>query len=107
MRISDWSSDVCSSDLEHDGAAHARHDDRNRQWNFHFAQALQRRHAHAARRFAQGRVNVVDGRIGIADDGKLGIQKYGNDRWHIADALAASWRDATSDRKSTRLNSSH
>src|SRR3546814_1755134 len=105
MRISDWSSDVCSSDLEVDSHRRAEHNatacgavrlDRL---------AVERDH----RRPVAVELQLEDAGIGGVDqpepkslagpDGK-GVGHLAVDRHRVADA-------AGQDRKSTRLNSSH
>src|SRR3546814_7992132 len=111
MRISDWSSDVCSSDL---GAAEgARLGDA--------AIGLELRHAAGARR-----LDLAIGRAGdgAADDFRgvgAGVQREGDQRIPVGALqelealtqldhelqLAEAVVEQEQDRKSTRLNSSH
>src|SRR3546814_10481884 len=103
MRISDWSSDVCSSDLH---AAGARLDvdqlpvpGRERE------PALQVDHAESGRAAGPGRVEM---RLAVAARHAPAITETGEQRaeilaFHIDFQVRARGRD----RKSTRLNSSH
>src|SRR3546814_8014017 len=98
MRISDWSSDVCSSDLEgEDELIHAP--------------ALLADDVFGMRRFAGTRVERraegdADEAVGQRDGeqhGADGHAKLRDPQWRRIGALA----DVAQDRKSTRLNSSH
>ena len=80
-------------DVEHHGVAHAVDDDRQRDRQLDVAQALQRRHAHAARRLAQRRVDIHDRRVGVADDRQLRIEDQRDHRRQVADALADQRQD--------------
>src|SRR3546814_8521377 len=114
MRISDWSSDVCSSDLAK----------RFFSWSHAVAQFMLQPHAEeaAVRRgveaFAEIRTYVeaqIDDRLstGSTDD-VLGLLAAAKDREGLSlDEITATAMQlvfagaGTSDRKSTRLNSSH
>src|SRR3546814_3385422 len=105
MRISDWSSDVCSSDLRFDASA--------------LDAALVELVANARTALATGgRIIVRAKRAGrrlwvtVADTGKGMSQQEGKFRCMCAVGgvemrSVVSQQGATPDRKSTRLNSSH
>src|SRR3546814_9468952 len=97
MRISDWSSDVCSSDLIGDVALEP---DRARLALAH-AKALARRLLLELDERRGGRIGQVRHAIGPADMDQITF-----DRRHRARRLVRRI-DAGQDRKSTRLNSSH
>src|SRR3546814_8966793 len=84
MRISDWSSDVCSSDLAADGLGRLKH-----------GLCVQQRAAAPDHR-AQRQHRLLD----VAGDGQLALQFLPR-RAHLLDLQQLL------DRKSTRLNSSH
>src|SRR3546814_10363039 len=101
MRISDWSSDVCSSDLCHveqreDQDEAKRHDDRQPLGSGLKALKL-------AAPFGEGsggQLHIGDLRLGFRDESaKIAAAHIGLDDDHPLTVLA--------DRKSTRLNSSH
>src|SRR3546814_3505885 len=98
MRISDWSSDVCASDLG-EAACAAREKDRGSRDFFGLADAAKRR---AARRYFQ--------RVGIFPQRprEVGLDEAGRDAIH-AHALRPEFIGEVTrqDRKSTRLTSSH
>src|SRR3546814_2184883 len=99
MRISDWSSDVCSSDLKRrqDAEALARLPDGS------LLVAFEREHR--LRRFPAdlgGRAEVFDAPPGLAEaDINAGIEAMVT----LADGRLLAFSEG--DRKSTRLNSSH
>src|SRR3546814_5721993 len=98
MRISDWSSDVCSSDLPNDDVMCLFDDDRG----------------DTVRAARMGKCDAASG-CGLAGYGQIGIADYGrtagetDQPGHAKDADARSARlyAGAIDRKSTRLNSSH
>src|SRR3546814_5923145 len=100
MRISDWSSDVCSSDLDATAAAHARRPVRRS------ADAL----AGSARVFAGRSIGLqrqppgLGGAAATQADAAAGAPAAGHADGADDDVAAAA---AVLDRKSTRLNSSH
>src|SRR3546814_1415140 len=100
MRISDWSSDVCSSDLvEHQAAAVLRRGSRRRSAPRRFRGTLLRREFQMIQEFL--RWPAVDAQLGvplIGPDGTAGLAAEHAVRRPRIEAL---------DRKSTRLNSSH
>src|SRR3546814_2196526 len=116
MRISDWSSDVCSSDLAVEGAMASKY--RNTGQTCVCANRL---FVHAAvyDAFAEklcaavAKLQVGDGLQGATDQGPLiDASALAKVEEHVADALAGGARVAMggarhADRKSTRLNSSH
>src|SRR3546814_6085606 len=97
MRISDWSSDVCSSDLAVERAGGGRIEGVDRQRRFARARDAGDAGEGAERELRIDIPEVVGAR---ALDGEV-----------LARALAAAGRErhlaAAGDRKSTRLNSSH
>src|SRR3546814_4514291 len=115
MRISDWSSDVCSSDLVPEGAEWAQ--DRSALWNA-AAAAEKRKDAKVAREYGLGLPAELDAgqrrdlvrafaeyirdRYGLAVDAAIHApHDYGDDRNHHALVMT------TTGRQRTRLNSSH
>src|SRR3546814_6597058 len=104
MRISDWSSDVCSSDLDHPAPAHDRIGGDQSCLRQHLAQTVEREEAHAF---------LDRNRLG----GKFAVfQETRDDRERILillpDAYFSGHRERFMDRrlldrKSTRLNSSN
>src|SRR3546814_15453835 len=76
MRISDWSSDVCSSDLESEGDRH-RHPDRS----------------------AAGRRPDPDRRVPAAEDTDLSRLRLQRDKPRLHEALAGGVPDRVPDRK--------
>src|SRR3546814_10116231 len=108
MRISDWSSDVCSSDLLAAIAEIVAHD------HLHIGAA--RRHPDVVERKRAGLQLAPrnQGAVGIHLDGTRRFQHAGNERLWKGDqerVLVECTRNADTaeqgDRKSTRLNSSH
>src|SRR3546814_2799887 len=94
MRISDWSSDVCSSDLRARVLAHLRDE----------ASLLERSH-HAVDVHAADRGDLGPGhRLLVGDDGQA-LQRRAREAGRLA--LEHEPLDVGGDRKSTRLNSSH
>src|SRR3546814_10302044 len=89
MRISDWSSDVCSSDLRRETALRAR-----------FRGAARQLHAQGDRQAAVG--------VQAHDSAFLPVRRL-RDRCVAgnAEAVERACRWQIQDRKSTRLNSSH
>src|SRR3546814_9977715 len=128
MRISDWSSDVCSSDLSGGGpataaGAGARHGVRTRAWHAHRSGGVRRGDAAAARVRPQPRFRVR-GMIGkpmrargetgrsaawLRHAGIASLMALALAAPVRADTLIEAWVRAyeTKDRKSTRLNSSN
>src|SRR3546814_1608778 len=118
MRISDWSSDVCSSDLSGPSAA-PRHD-RQRQDRRPLVSGDRRVHARPVALLLR-RGLVLDSVIQTADtpltaeDFRLTARSGFGDGWnHYAHSMAAfrgkvyvGTTRGSLDRKSTRLNSSH
>src|SRR3546814_7537044 len=106
MRISDWSSDVCSSDLDRDLLAVRRGE----------RVELQRVLAHGELFLVGG---AGDRSIDVGKGAAAGLLPGPDLGWDIFDAVAhdafsgdsltpqAGKFDGTRDRKSTRLNSSH
>src|SRR3546814_1030125 len=104
MRISDWSSDVCSSDLDQDRAALACHlvidrDGALKSWRF--TRAVIRCVANLAYEDAQAAINGT-----IAHPLTKDVLRPLWGAW-AALAKARDKREPLEDRKSTRLNSSH
>ena len=66
----------------------------------------ERRHAHAARRLAQRRIDVRDRRVGVADDRQLRIEDQRDHRRQIADALADQRQDRDQQRRTARSTGS-
>src|SRR3546814_8163929 len=97
MRISDWSSDVCSSDLLHgDPGAEGKAGDPDRGGiRVVGLQVIQRRGG--IRQFADA---VVEGALAAADAAEVEAP-------HRKAALGEDVKQVVGDRKSTRLNSSH
>src|SRR3546814_9553645 len=112
MRISDWSSDVCSSDLHH--SWNSNHLISN--WALFQLQRHSDHHAHATRRYQSLR-NFDD--IPQLPSGYFGmfVLAYVPPLWFrvmdrrllalVGDDLRRLNIDPSRDRKSTRLNSSH
>src|SRR3546814_6661734 len=103
MRISDWSSDVCSSDLSRSNVANGRRyrlGHVNETVNVSFSLPINDRHA------------LFDARLGIAPPmitQRVQPRRQDQGRWHSR-LVAKKRRSAPAfqvDRKSTRLNSSH
>src|SRR3546814_5463325 len=107
MRISDWSSDVCSSDLE--GEAAHRADRAGADRGAVVVRSLVIGHVREAEADGDGIVwrRAGQGGIGILRGGGLrgedGDRTYGGHEKKMADQANAPCKD----RKSTRLNSSH
>src|SRR3546814_8439969 len=126
MRISDWSSDVCSSDLRYrarDRKRRQEDDRRDRRWR-QFPQMADRHPAGAIWR----RLSSLGRRTHAAGDGAFhrhgkrprygrGFGRYADGeglhiaaqppgRYDVGSGLSNGW-GAIEDRKSTRLNSSH
>src|SRR3546814_5704696 len=117
MRISDWSSDVCSSDLLHEQAALPECLGKRREAERGIE--ILSRLDHVERRLALGLEQVADVIAEIARargrDERIDIAPFL--RSHIAEQVGADWAGfrlhriaiflVELDRKSTRLNSSH
>src|SRR3546814_1705812 len=95
MRISDWSSDVCSSDLDGDVSL-ARHHRR-----VDHVHRVEHRRQQAAERYLGERPGVEVGDVALVLDGHLRQAGVGELPCEAAELLGEL------DRKSTRLNSSH
>src|SRR3546814_6242704 len=104
MRISDWSSDVCSSDLRPGRGGGAV--DPERYFGGH-----RRRYPAARGAISEARAAMVAGGPAEGDDAGGGFgagQGVGLRRWWAVGVRAAGpWFREGRDRKSTRLNSSH
>src|SRR3546814_8434853 len=115
MRISDWSSDVCSSDLAGVAASRARDRDAKIRYAYDLARA------YAAADVADQRTTLTEGEVEqaqnilraarvLVDAGKearlraLQAEAALND---VTADLEGAKADRIADRKSTRLNSSH
>src|SRR3546814_10827194 len=111
MRISDWSSDVCSSDLEENTRLLRRYDRRTRTLTLSGAMPPDSRrfalaHQLAALELAEEIAEVRDGAELRSEEARqllsIGLTNY------AAGALLMPYdRFRRTDRKSTRLNSSH
>src|SRR3546814_2230040 len=102
MRISDWSSDVCSSDL---GAIHMSRAARNAGAGIDDARPLQLAREDRVAERQRGTVAVAE----IAHGGEAGAQRLHPVRLGIEGLGGGTERDfiELADRKSTRLNYSH
>src|SRR3546814_5144349 len=104
MRISDWSSDVCSSDLRHvvmesdriDAGIDAAAGQERRQG---------RREAQAARAF--GEVERLDAKPVARQHHAAAVPLQDREGEHAVEPLDAALAPGVVDRKSTRLNSSN
>src|SRR3546814_10102773 len=101
MRISDWSSDFCSSDLGADASRQAVHPSRRAMSAYRpMPQDIPPLWLHPKRREGDARADSIDSSVAQpGDDGLLAASG--------ADRDAAGLSVGTGDRKSTRLNSSH
>src|SRR3546814_7602812 len=108
MRISDWSSDVCSSDLPQG---------RTRQGRVQRLKRVQFQQCGQRRTWPDGRRRYGTGCYGdlvqFARQGRIAFARRGAgpDGIGVSHAIGQAWREhetqAAADRKSTRLNSSH
>src|SRR3546814_9437143 len=121
MRISDWSSDVCSSDLERQLVAVPACDRRVRL--HHGVTMIGRCVARVEfdRRACEGRIEVAEARIGLGAEGGRRLDRAVERLGQIETALRTAILNTdksrrrpslletlrNQDRKSTRLNSSH
>src|SRR3546814_3981831 len=102
MRISDWSSDVCSSDLDADHALNAC------AAALSMATALDRLNAEALDDARKGMAGAELLRIGVGiNTGLCVVGNMGSEQRFDYSVLGAAVNLAARDRKSTRLNSSH
>src|SRR3546814_9097903 len=104
MRISDWSSDVCSSDLDSDVIADViSAEDIGKFPDKNVAEALQRVPGIVVNReFGEGERVSLRGTAPNLTKTLVNGHAIATADWFILDQL-----DSTRDRKSTRLNSSH
>src|SRR3546814_7165896 len=110
MRISDWSSDVCSSDLVYVGNPDAQASADSQVTlpaSLDPADAMTDLGTVEVGAAAYGNVNASDSTVAL--NGSIGQFQVGGIDPTAADPLATDplTVDATADRKSTRLNSSH
>src|SRR3546814_5537763 len=105
MRISDWSSDVCSSDLQRMRARKAE--------VALYAEAIGKPYRGDLRQAEASKLGTAETKVGEAEQGVAVIGKLGREpcrRTHWVEQLDHRHRVRRGlpvDRKSTRLNSSH
>src|SRR3546814_4303539 len=107
MRISDWSSDVCSSDLRKRAFVAGRHNERTVLGRYHIndiANIRRYRRTGCSHRFHQRNRELLT----VRRQSKY-IKKADKVPWFVHEARQAKVTETTRsrDRKSTRLNSSH
>src|SRR3546814_8836249 len=104
MRISDWSSDVCSSDLEHTGGAAEGNLCITHSWPGQ-ARTIYGDH----KRFAETYFSTYKGKYFTGDGCRRDAEGYWRITGRVDDVINVSGHrmGTAEDRKSTRLNSSH
>src|SRR3546814_9446003 len=110
MRISDWSSDVCSSDLDRDsGFLASLFDERDEAVTRMIAEAIRKAHAAGIKIGICGQApsNHPDFAAFLVAEGIDSISLNPDSFVRTAQAVSAAEGLSTRDRKSTRLNSSH
>src|SRR3546814_3565136 len=110
MRISDWSSDVCSSDLEQRVIAGLRQNTDGERQTENPQHAAQRR----SNRLQNSGLPIRSPIAGmVAENSQRSLQQgvanddYADDKKYIQRVRTAAFHKCDSDRQSTRLNSSH